>query len=42
MDEEPSTSGGIKRLIPPELQDDVDEIAAKRQREAGIIKTMNS
>ncbi|CAG2247233.1 unnamed protein product [Mytilus edulis] len=33
MDEEPSTSSGIKRHIPQELQDDIDLIAAKRPHE---------
>lgn len=36
MDEEPSTSYGIKRSIPQELQDAVDEIATKLPRKAGM------
>ncbi|CAG2256648.1 unnamed protein product [Mytilus edulis] len=30
MEEKPSTSGGIKRFIPQELQDEMDEIVSKR------------
>lgn len=37
MDEEPSTSGGIKCHIPLELQNEIDELASKHSREAGII-----
>ncbi|CAC5387269.1 unnamed protein product [Mytilus coruscus] len=37
MDEEPSTSCGIKRSIPKELQDEVDVIAAKLPRD--IVKS---
>ncbi|VDI81668.1 Hypothetical predicted protein [Mytilus galloprovincialis] len=32
MEEEPSTSSGIKRSIPQELQDEIDEIVSKRPR----------
>ncbi|CAG2215385.1 unnamed protein product [Mytilus edulis] len=32
MKEEPSTSSGIKRSIPQELQDEIDEIVSKRPR----------
>lgn len=35
MDEEPSTSRGIKQSIPQELQDEVDVIASKRPRVTG-------
>lgn len=42
MDEEPSTSGGIQRHIPPKLQNVIDVIAAKRQRKEGILKLFSS
>lgn len=35
MDEEASTSAGKKLQIPPELQNKIDKIARKPQREAG-------
>lgn len=38
MNEEPSTSGGIKLSIPQELLDEDDVIAGKRQRVTGDIK----
>ncbi|CAC5404691.1 unnamed protein product [Mytilus coruscus] len=37
MNEEPSTSGGIKRSIPQELLDEDDVIAERRQRVTGDI-----
>lgn len=37
MNEKASTSAGIKSEIPPELQNQIDEIALKHPREAGII-----
>lgn len=40
MDQEPSTSAGIKLQIPRELQIEIDEIALKHPREAGIIKSV--
>lgn len=42
MDEEPPTSYGIKRHIPPELQNEIDEIAAKRPREEGRLNPFSS
>lgn len=42
MDEEPSTSRGIKRYIPQELQDEVDVIAAKHPRVTGICTLFNA
>lgn len=38
MDEETATSAGIKLEIPPELQNEIDKIALKRPRKAGIIE----
>lgn len=38
MDKETATSAGIKLEIPPELQNEIDEIALKRPRKAGIIE----
>lgn len=42
MEEEPSTSGGIKRSIPKELQDKMDETAAKIPRVTGIYNVFNN
>ncbi|CAG2228386.1 unnamed protein product [Mytilus edulis] len=36
MDEEPSTSGGIKCQIPPDLLNEIDVIAARHPRKAAI------
>ncbi|VDH90631.1 Hypothetical predicted protein [Mytilus galloprovincialis] len=41
MDEEPSTSCGIKRRIPSELQDNINAIATKYSREAAISAALN-
>lgn len=41
MEEEPSTSSGIKRSIPQELQDEIDEIVSKRPRATGIRTSCN-
>lgn len=42
MDEEPSTSSGIKSQIPPDLLNEIDVIAARHPRKAGIVESFNS
>lgn len=41
MDEEPSNSSGLKRLIPQALKNEVAVIAAKRPCESGIYTPFN-
>ncbi|VDI60883.1 Hypothetical predicted protein, partial [Mytilus galloprovincialis] len=41
MNEKASTSAGIKREIPPELQNQIDEIALKHPREAAISSDLD-
>lgn len=42
MEEEHSPSAGIKRSIPKELQDEMDETAAKLPRVTGIYSVFNN
>lgn len=39
MEEQPSTSRGIKRSIPAQLQGEIDVIAAKLPRVTGICSS---
>lgn len=41
MEEQPSTSGSLKRLIPQELHEDIDVIARKRPRITGIYEIIH-